>query len=572
MKRSLYLLLIVAMVAMMGVFPATAVAAGANLVANGDFESGNSGFLTDYGFVTTHMWDPGTYGIGDDPVDYHQYWTSFGPESGNLMMVVNGSSTEAGHDPVNAANMLVWGTDGNITLPAPTLDPSVTHYTLWADNGAWNAGDVQVKVEGGTIWVRVVIDGTRGADEGRSNFTDGWLMSKLHVDVQTNCTAVPQKNGNPQPGHFKFQYVFNPGVLDSGWQNTSVAASAGVPLCIAAAADLVHPAASATGHWDYYDFCVTSNISDTDVVTTSGTQDAVVPATDPWGSLDTDVNNIPGCTDVAAYLWDAAYVTGATPTYLVGNEADVGSMVKFTQSFSIIGTPTSATLKIAADNAFAYRFNAGAVTAKNLASGWEAQVASGNFAWPSVIIDPNPSGWSTVYSQDVLSQLKPGANILNVTGLNADWNTTDPTVNPACVIYKLCGTSRLWVEDTPYIPADSETGWGDGHKFPGKNWAMCMTYTPQYAPATYTFSFWGANSYALNPAVLHVYINDVEIGTADFSTITDTGGNVANGVWKQFTFSWNAGTATTASVKMVDTCDKYSGNDLAIDNISFAKD
>jgi hypothetical protein len=74
-----------------------ALADPVNVITNGDFEAGNTGFSSDYTFSPGNIWGPGTYDIVTDPSNSHRLASSFGDHttgSGN-MMVVNGS-TEAG--------------------------------------------------------------------------------------------------------------------------------------------------------------------------------------------------------------------------------------------------------------------------------------------------------------------------------------------------------------------------------------------------------------------------------------------------------------------------------------------
>lgn len=87
------------------------VSALGQLIVNGDFESGNTGFTTDYAYVNPaglYLEDPGTYTIGTDPHYFHDAWTSYGDNtsgSGN-MLIVNAASSE---DPVqNPGVEIVW--------------------------------------------------------------------------------------------------------------------------------------------------------------------------------------------------------------------------------------------------------------------------------------------------------------------------------------------------------------------------------------------------------------------------------------------------------------------------------
>jgi hypothetical protein len=86
-------------------------AQAANLINNGDFEAGNTGFSSDYTFVTVTT-PPAVYTVDDDPNDGHPAFTSFGDHTTGtgLMMIVNGSEV---------AGQRVWYEDG-LTVQANT--------------------------------------------------------------------------------------------------------------------------------------------------------------------------------------------------------------------------------------------------------------------------------------------------------------------------------------------------------------------------------------------------------------------------------------------------------------------
>ncbi len=73
--------------------------AGNNLVANGDFSNGNTGFTSDYIYATnggpTGMLPDGYYGVTNNPANLHSLWPPMGDHTtGNgQMMCVNGSQT-----------------------------------------------------------------------------------------------------------------------------------------------------------------------------------------------------------------------------------------------------------------------------------------------------------------------------------------------------------------------------------------------------------------------------------------------------------------------------------------------
>jgi len=66
-----------------------------NLVINGDFEDGNTGFTSDYQYSIYSIAPAGFYGVSDDPGKLHFKAESFGDHTSGkgLMMVVNGDVT-----------------------------------------------------------------------------------------------------------------------------------------------------------------------------------------------------------------------------------------------------------------------------------------------------------------------------------------------------------------------------------------------------------------------------------------------------------------------------------------------
>jgi hypothetical protein len=74
-----------------------ATAAPVNMVTNGDFSSGNTGFSSGYDFTPGIGIDPGVYTIGTDPAGWHPLWVSGGDHtSGNGNMFLGNGSTTLG--------------------------------------------------------------------------------------------------------------------------------------------------------------------------------------------------------------------------------------------------------------------------------------------------------------------------------------------------------------------------------------------------------------------------------------------------------------------------------------------
>jgi gliding motility-associated-like protein len=90
-------------------------------------------------------------------------------------------------------------------------------------------------------------------------------------------------------------------------------------------------------------------------------------------------------------------------------------------------------------------------------------------------------------------------------------------------------------------------------------WCQTINVNPN---TYYDFSAWGATCVASNPAVLQFSINGTLIGTALSLPIT-------TGLWTQFHATWFSGSATSITICITDQATATSGNDFAIDDISF---
>jgi len=83
-----------------------AAQAGPNLVNNGNFAAGNTGFQSGYGYVApapNALWPEGLYTIGTNPFDVHSYWVD--APANPTIMLVNGY---AGSGPQPA----IWQENG----------------------------------------------------------------------------------------------------------------------------------------------------------------------------------------------------------------------------------------------------------------------------------------------------------------------------------------------------------------------------------------------------------------------------------------------------------------------------
>jgi hypothetical protein len=102
------------------------------LLVNGDFESGNVGFATQYTYSHGDIWAEGKYDITHNPCDSHPWCTCFVDHTtgSGLMMAVNGATV---------ADRVVW------SEVVPVSHNTAYTFTLWLAN--WSIqGDFNLPV------------------------------------------------------------------------------------------------------------------------------------------------------------------------------------------------------------------------------------------------------------------------------------------------------------------------------------------------------------------------------------------------------------------------------------------
>ena len=117
-------------------FSATGAYAATNLITNGDFESGNTGFSSDYSYILaagpSALWGEGTYTVGPNPIDYHSLWADFGDHTtgSGKMMIINGSTATFPDGSPKA----VWQ-----STPITLTSGQTYEFTAWVANSCCNA-------------------------------------------------------------------------------------------------------------------------------------------------------------------------------------------------------------------------------------------------------------------------------------------------------------------------------------------------------------------------------------------------------------------------------------------------
>jgi hypothetical protein len=150
---------------------------GQNLLVNGDFSAGNTGFTTGYSFVSSGISQyPGTYGIRANSQSFNSAYNSFGDHTtGNgLMMLVDGCSS----------GTTVWSETVNVS-------PNVNYqFSGWAiSSDAPNPAMLQLLVNGSPVGTIFDLPAT----STWTNFSAAWNSS---ANISATL-AIVDVNPNP---------------------------------------------------------------------------------------------------------------------------------------------------------------------------------------------------------------------------------------------------------------------------------------------------------------------------------------------------------------------------------------
>ncbi len=139
-----------------------------NLIVNGDFSAGNTGFQSQYTYNATSVVNETVYTVGPNPADFSPYVASFGDHTSGsgLMMIVNGGSV-----PTQA----VW--EETVAVPANT---EFAFSAFGASTYPTAAAILHVTINGQVIGSDLTLSSTTGL---WSQYTGSW-------NSQTATTAV----------------------------------------------------------------------------------------------------------------------------------------------------------------------------------------------------------------------------------------------------------------------------------------------------------------------------------------------------------------------------------------------
>ncbi len=158
----------------------TIVAAHANLISNGSFEAGNTGFSSDYGYVAPGpgaLWPEALFTVDTNPNNSHGSFSSFGDHttgSGN-MMIINGAGDNTKR---------VW-----FQTIAVAANTSYT-FSYWGASAYPAApADLAVSVDGVDTGSTASFDGTTTWSQYGAMFTTGNVTS-ITLALRNNNSAL----------------------------------------------------------------------------------------------------------------------------------------------------------------------------------------------------------------------------------------------------------------------------------------------------------------------------------------------------------------------------------------------
>ena len=179
---------------------------GTNLLINGGFESGNSGFSSEYIYsYDMDAYGEGKYYVGSNPRDHNPQFFDMGAEEGSLMMIVNGALQP---------DVIVWRESGIAVQPHTTYD-----FSAWvADVSGLEAAVVRVSINGtplGTMTPAPAIwHEFRFTWDSGSNVSADVILVDLNTDWSGNDFAIDDMTLDQMPtatakstwGHIKDIY------------------------------------------------------------------------------------------------------------------------------------------------------------------------------------------------------------------------------------------------------------------------------------------------------------------------------------------------------------------------------
>ncbi len=559
-------------------FTITAFELGLNLVENGDFESGNVGFTSEYDNVDGDLSGlcQGCYNINDMTPSL---WTQCAPIDGN-MMVVNGAPEADVNlwcqevDVIPGADYFFSFDVQTINSPAPELQLSVDGNLIGNSLfGSWQCNVLQffeTITVGANSTVEICIVNQSisagGNDFGLDNinfstYTEQMDSVTVEVSNLTSQLANVTADGCQAGCSGSAEVIASGGIgsLSYAWSNgqstpevsnlcpgpntVTVTDEAG---CTVVQEVNIQPPQFTVSVVSLGNPCEASTIGSAQVIVSGGTE----PYTYLWDNGET--------TEVAVNLSEGTHtvtVTDATDCEAIGEVEIVllpdGFSVEIVASEDTLCAGESVQLTAISEGADEILWSTGAtgsevtfspgstvyyeVTAKRLG---DNIIENGDFS-------AGNAGFISDYDDAIGLGLGGAWGPLSLEGTYAVTN------DPSSVHTNFIGCG------------DHTSGTGNMMVVNGSGVAnlpvWCQTVTVDPA-LTYQFSAWVTSVVANNPAVLQFSINDNLLGSpfeAEFTTCE----------WTNFFEIWEANGATSAEICIVNQNTGVAGNDFALDDI-----
>jgi hypothetical protein len=376
-------------------------------------------------------------------------------------------------------------------------DPLVT--PLIADGGeppGINVGAVVVWNDPDNLYIQFVI------------LDPDWVLVETHMHVALTVEGIPQKNGNPQPGHFDYssEYAIEDGVQlpdplviplnDWAPCETDLVIAAHAVVMNVAERETITVVSDETN--EYWSGAAVGDIDGFGYIVPPGSWSS---ATFCWEHSSWNSSLSPAghkaklfASPAADWIWGP--VEGSENKISLA-ASYTGDIVFFKKEIEI---PEPAydleaeLLLMTVDNAYYFYVNDGWSGMPKGYAGFNGSYGPTDFYYISngvdnfgggtnsvphetvgnlypydASINTSSGAWSSIEQWDITSSLHSGQNELQIVAINEHAPPQAPENNPAGLIYK-AEISYLWWD---------ETAWGDGDDFPGKNWATYFGYHVQ---------------------------------------------------------------------------------------------
>ncbi len=574
----------------------TAHVPGDNLVVNGDFSAGNTGFTSAY-TNNSSGFNAGVYSVGPSPTSWYSGFTpcvDHTTGSGNMLMI-NGS---------DQPNVNVWSE----TVPVKPYTNYI--FSCWLETiTTINPAQLQFSINGQPLSTPFSANAASCKwDQFYTVWNSGSATSAI-ISILNQNTNFSGNDFALDDIYFSQEVLEQDSVIITVDQPPTVTATpATATLCPNVPQQLQAAGSDPSLVWkwspstDLSDSTIANPTALAPLSTTSTSISYTVTGSTPHGcavsanvqltwqpevntdftyqqdpcnpmQVEFDANSSAGVT----YSWDINGTTysagGSDPslTYTAPNPANYfvtltgnsGSCNSSTQKILFIGI-TPADILQTADTGICVGQSVTLRTLPVLDFCWNPTDYMDNSSSTSPVVTP------TTTTKYHFTGHTLGTNLLvngdfskGNTGFYSDYFNN--TVGYLSGNYSVAASPNGWLPGaSPCV--DHTTGQGlmllvNGSEQPGDTVWTERVNVQQYT--NYAFSFWLSPFATANPAQLKVYINGHPIGALITAGTTTCG-------WQTYHLLWNSGNVLSADIAIVDQNTTSSGNDFGLDDLSFA--